>query len=199
MSKLFERRSDYWTGDLQDRDFEQAVKAALDALGWQYQDNTEYFERPDLYLLRSVRGKQVRAALELKDKRQHYRSRWAELAGVPEPELLVLDEVAARKLLGCAPRSLVLFWDRTRSDRPYVLFTIFDLFCAPKRRAQRPINLRSERVKAKWLLDARHGRSFTDLNQVFAFVANYLAHGLLADLRRLEPHGPFTDENVETL
>jgi hypothetical protein len=199
MTQMYERRPEYWAQDLSDRGFERAVMAALEALGWDYQDNTGDHHRPDLYISRSVRGAPVRVALELKDKRQPYRPRWAELAGLPEAELLVLDEVSARKLLGCAPRALVLFQDRTRPDRPYVLFTIIDLFCAPRKRVERPIALNSERLKAKWLLDRRHGHAFGNLNSAFAYVANYLAHGMLADLRRLERHGPFIDENVETL
>jgi len=199
VSELNERKPEYWSEDLSDRDFEQAVMAALGAMGWKYQDNTAAFEHPDLYLLSKVRGKQMRTALELKDKRQPYRERWAELAGLPETELLVVDEVSLRKLLGHAPRALLLFWDRTRPDRPYVLFTIIDLFCVPKRRVQRKIRLNSDRLKAKWLLDARHGFSFTDLSHVFAAIGNYLAQDLHADLLRLEAHGSFVDETVETL
>ncbi len=199
MSELYERKPEYWSEDLADREFERAVMAMLDTMGWKYQDNTSAFEHPDLYLLSRVRGKQVRTALELKDKRQEYRGRWAELAGVPENELLVVDEVSLRKLLGHAPRALLLFWDRTRPDRPYVLFTIVDLFCVPKRRVQRKIRLNSDRLKAKWLLDARHGFSFSDLSHVFAAIGNYLAQDLRADLLRLEAHGPFLNENVETL
>ena len=62
-------------------------------MGWQFQDNTSRHDRPDLGFFRNVRGKRVHVALELKEKRQHYRPRWDELAGMPEPELLVLDEV----------------------------------------------------------------------------------------------------------
>ena len=199
MSNIYERKAEYWTEDLADRGFEQVTMAALDALGWKYEDNTHDFEQPDICILTTVRRKQVRVALELKDKRQQYRARWAELARVPEPELLVVDEVSVRKLLAHAPRAFLVFWDRTRTDRPYVLYTIIDLFCAPKTRVQRPIALNSERLKGKWLLDARHGHSFGELNHIFASVANYLAHGMLADLRRLETHGPFIDEKVETL
>ena len=50
------------------------------------------------------------------------------------------DEVAARKLLAVSPRAFVLFHDATREDRPYVLFTIVDLFCLPKVRVQRAID-----------------------------------------------------------
>jgi hypothetical protein len=199
MSELYERKPEYWSEDLADREFEQAVMAALDGMGWHYQDNTSAFEHPDLYLLSKVRGKQLRTALELKDKRQPYRARWADLAGLPENELLVVDEVSLRKLLAHAPRAMLLFWDRTRPDRPYVLYTIIDLFCIPKTRIQRHIRLNADRLKAKWLLDARHGFSFSDLNHVFAAVGNYLAKDLRGDLLALEAHGPFSGEDVQML
>ncbi len=199
MPSLFERRPEYWERDLADREFEEAVKAELDLLDWPYTDNTAAHERADLYFTRQVRGRPVQVALELKEKRQVYRARWAELARVPEAELLTLDEVAARKLLAVSPRAFVLFHDATREDRPYVLFTIVDLFCLPKVRVQRAINLNSPRMKAKWLLDARHGRGFDSLRSVMNALANYLDHGLGDDLHRVEPHGPFAGESVETL
>jgi hypothetical protein len=146
-----------------------------------------------------VRGKPVRAALELKEKRQPYRPRWAELARVPESELLVLDEVSARKLLARAPRAFLLFHDMTQPERPYVLFTVVDLFCMPKVRIQRAIALHDPRLKAKWLLDRRHGQAFAELNAAFAAMATYLDRRMMDDLRRVEPHGPFVGETVETL
>ncbi len=199
MPTLYERKAEYWTQDLADRAFEETVKAGLTALGWTYEDHTADFERPDLTFVRQVRGKAVRAALELKEKRQPLRGRWVELAGLPEEELLVLDEVSARKLLARAPRAFLLFHDLTRPEQPYVLFTIIDLFCAPRVRVQRPINLKDRRVKGKWLLDRRHGQAFTSLNGVFAAMATYLDRRMMDDLRRLEPHGPFIGETVETL
>ena len=199
MSVIYERRAEYWARDLADRAFEQAVMAGLDALGWEYQDNTAAHDRPDFFIVRQVRGRAVRLALELKEKRQPYRDRWSELAGAPEAQLLVLDEVSARKLLANAPRALLLFWDETQPARPYVLFSIIDLFCLPKVRVQRPIALNSRRMKAKWLLDRRHGRTFAELKEAFAAMANYLDHGMLVDLQRLEAHGDFVGETLETL
>lgn len=199
MPTLYERKAEYWTRDLADREFEQAVKAGLDALGWTYEDNTTAHERPDITFVRQVRGQAVRAALELKEKRQPFRPRWAELAGLPETELLVLDEVSARKLLARAPRALLLFHDITRPELPYVLYTIIDLFCLPKVRVQREIALQDRRMKAKWLLDRRHGRVFAHLNAAFAAIATYLDRTMLDDLRRVEPHGPFLGEQVLTL
>jgi hypothetical protein len=199
MPSIYERKAEYWTRDLADRAFEQAVKAGLTALGWEFQDNTTEHDRPDLYIFRQVRGERVRIALELKEKRQSYRPRWAELSGVPETGLLVLDEVAARKLLAYAPRAALLFWDETQTVRPYVLFTIIDLLCVPKVRVQRPISLNSPRLKAKWLLDRRHGRLLPDLGSAFAAIASYVDSEIWDDLLRLEAHGDFVGERVETL
>jgi hypothetical protein len=199
MSNLYERRPEYWDRDLSDREFEDAVKAELELLKWPYEDNTAAHEKPDMFFFRQVRGRAVQAALELKEKRQVYRARWAELAAVPEAELLTLDEVSARKLLANAPRAFLLFHDATRDDRPYVLFTIVDLFCLPKVRVQRPINLNDRRMKAKWLIDARHGQGFNNLTAAFTAIANYLDRHMADDLRRLEPHGPFAGESVETV
>jgi hypothetical protein len=199
MVNVYERKAEYWTRDLADRAFEEEVKAGLLALGWRYEDHTTDHDWPDLSFVRQVRGKPVRAVLELKEKRQPLRGRWAELAGIPEPELLVLDEVSARKLLARAPRAFLLFHDLTQPEQPYVLYTIIDLFCTPKVRVQRSINLNDRRLKAKWLLDRRHGRVFAQLNSVFAAMATYLDRGMMDDLRRVEPHGPFIGETVETL
>ncbi len=199
MPTLYERKAEYWTRDLADRGFEDEVKAGLAALGWEYEDETAAHDRPDITFLRRVRGNTVRAALELKEKRQPYRPRWAALAGVPEPELLVLDEVSARKLLARAPRAFLLFRDVTRPAQPLVLYTIIDLFCLPKVRVRREIALHAQRDKAKWLLDRRHGRACPDLNVAFAAMATYLDRDMLDQLRALEAHGDFVGERVETL
>ncbi len=42
------------------------------------------------------------------------------------------------------------------------------------------------------------GRS-RSLKDAFAAMANYLDHGMLTDLRRLEAHGDFVGETLETL
>lgn len=194
---VYERKAEYWTRDLADRGFENEVKAELGALGWQYEDHTADHDWPDLLITRQVRGKPVRAALELKEKRQPYRPHWADLARLPERDLLVLDEVSARKLLARAPRAFLLFLDATHPEQPYVLFTIMDLFCLPKVRVQRPIALHDPRLKAKWLLDRRHGRSFAQLRPACAAIATYLDRELADDLHRLEAQGPFAGETVE--
>lgn len=199
MSNLYERKSGYWARDLADREFEQAMKAELDALGWEHADNTHEYDQPDFYVYRTIRGKRVRIAFELKDKRQSYRPAWGEKAHVPEAELLIVDEVAVRKLLAWSPRAFLLFKDLTRPAQPYVLYTVLDLLCLPRVRVQRPISHQEKRLKAKWLLDRRHGRAFSELRDVLVYASTYLARGLYDDLRRLEPHGPFVGETIETL
>lgn len=193
---LYERRPEYWTQDLGDRAFERQVREQLDMLHWEYGDQTGALHRPDFVITLPVRGKRLRVALEVKEKRQHYRGRWAELAGTPETELLVLDELSARTLLRHAPRAFLLFWDQTHEEQPYVLFSVLDLYCAPRRRVLRPIHRNSPRFKAKWLLDRRHGHVFRHLREVFAYIATYLVRDLDKDLRRLEAYGDFEGEEV---
>jgi len=193
---LYERRPQYWTQDLGNRAFEEQVREQLDTLRWEYGDQTDALHRPDFIITLPVRGKRLRVALEVKEKRQRYRGRWAQLAGTLEAELLVLDEVAARTLLRHAPRAFLLFRDQTHAEQSYVLFSVLDLYCAPKRRVQRPIHRHSPRLKAKWLLDRRHGRAFHRLRDVFAYIATYLARDLDKDLRRLEAYGGFEGEEV---
>ena len=59
--------------------------------------------------------------------------------------------------------------------------------------------LNDRRLKGKWLLDRRHGQVFANLNDVCAAMATYLDRRMMDDLRRVEPHGPFSGETVETL
>jgi hypothetical protein len=199
MTVLYQRRPEDWDRDLDDRKFEEDVKAALNLMRWRFQDFTSSHDMPDLMLLHSIEEERVNVALELKEKRQRYRPRWEELAGLPEQDVLALDEVAARKLLPFAPYSFLLYHDATGRGRPYVLYSVLDLMCAPKVRVQRPINLHGERLKGKWLLNRRHGRPFSGLNDALLDLLAYVHHELRNDLFGLSAHGGYDGEVVETL
>ncbi|MGE5602784.1 MAG: hypothetical protein ACM30E_07020 [Nitrososphaerales archaeon] len=199
MTAMYQRQPQDWDRDLDDRRFEEQVKAALDRMRWRYQDFTSSHDLPDLVLLHTVGDERVNVALELKEKRQRYRPRWEELARLPESDVLALDEVAARKLLPFAPYAFLLYHDATGRGRPYVLYSILDLMCAPKVRVQRPINLHSERLKGKWLLNRRHGRPFSGLNDTLLELRAYVNNELPNDLRGLGAHGRYDGEVVETL
>lgn len=196
---IYERKAEYWTQDLADRSFEEAIKAQLEMLNWRYQDQTDAHHRPDFLLKLPLRRNERVVALEAKEKRQHYRDKWVELAGFAEEFLLVQDEVSARMLLRHAPAAFLLFWDHTQEAEPYVCFTVLDLFCQPKVRIERPIQRNSPRLKAKWLLDRRNGRGFRQLRDVFAFMNTYLARDLDDELRALQPHRPGIGEVVDRL
>ncbi len=199
MTALYQRQPEDWDKDLDDRRFEEQVKAALSLMRWQFQDFTSSHDLPDLVLLHRVGEQRVNVALELKEKRQRYRQRWEQLAQLPERDVLALDEVAARKLLAFAPYAFLLYHDETGRGRPYVLYSILDLMCAPKVRVQRPINLHGERLKGKWLLNRRHGRAFGGLNDVLLDLRAYVDHDLAGDLHGLGTHGRYEGEIVETL
>ncbi len=199
MTALYQRQPEDWDKDLDDRRFEEQVKAALNMMRWRFQDYTSSHDMPDLILLHTIRDQRVNVALELKEKRQRYRDRWEELAHLPERDVFALDEVAARKLLPFAPWAFLLYHDGTGRGRPYVLYSILDLMCAPKVRVQRPINLHGERLKAKWLLNRRHGRPFSGLNDALLDMLAYVNHDLDIDLHGLGAHGRYDGETVETL
>ncbi len=196
---IYERKAEYWTKDLADRSFEQAIIAQFETLDWPYRDQTASMDRPDFLFKLPLRKEKVIVALEAKEKRQHYRRGWGKLAGFPEEHLLIQDEVSARMLLGHAPRSFLLFWDRTDEVEPYVCFSVLDLFCQPRTRIERPIHRNSPRQKAKWLLDRRNGRAFRQLREVFAFINTYLARDLDDELRALGPHRPAIGETIDHL
>lgn len=197
--RIYERRAEYWTQDLSDRRFEEAIREQLTTLGWAYKDQTSAHHRPDFLIKLPGRKQPVVAALEVKEKRQRYRAGWVDLAGIPEEFILVQDEVSARMLLAHAPRAFLLFWDHLNEAQPYVCFTVLDLFCQPKVRIERPIHQRSPRLKAKWLLDCRNGRSFHHLREVFAFVNTYVARDLVEELQALAPHRPAMGESIDRL
>jgi hypothetical protein len=199
MTASFQRQPEDWERDLDDRRFEEQVKAALNVMRLRFQDFTSAHDMPDLVLLATVGDQRVNVALELKEKRQRYRQRWEQLAQIREEDLFALDEVAVRKMLGFAPYAFLLYHDGTGRGRPYVLYSILDLMCAPKVRVQRPINLRHERLKAKWLLNRRHGRAYAGLNDALIDLVAYLERDLANDVRGLGPHGRYEGENVETL
>jgi hypothetical protein len=102
-------------------------------------------------------------------------------------------------LLPFAPYAFLLYHDATGRGRPYVLYSILDLMCAPKVRVQRPINLHGERLKGKWLLNRRHGRPFSGLNDTLLELLSYVDDELANDLRGLGAHGRYDGEVVETL
>lgn len=199
MTVLYQRQPEDWDRDLEDRQFEEQVKAALNLMRWRFQDYTSSHDKPDLIVLHSIGEDRVNVALELKEKRQRYRPRWEELARLREQDVLALDEVAARKLLPFAPYSFLLYHDATGRGRPYVLYSILDLMCAPKVRVQRPINLHSERLKGKWLLNRQHGRAFSGLNDALIELREYINRELGNDLNGLGAHGRYDGEVVETL
>lgn len=199
MRAIYQRQPQDWKRDLEDRKFEEEVKAVLNRMRWRFQDFTSSHDLPDLVLAHTAGNQRVNVALELKEKRQRYRPRWGELARLPESDVFALDEVAARKLLPFAPYAFLLYHDATGRGRPYVLYSIIDLMCAPKVRVQRPINLHEERLKAKWLLNRRHGRPFNSLNDTLPELLAYVGDELTNDLHGLGVHGRYDGEIVETL
>jgi hypothetical protein len=197
MGEDYTRRPEHWQKDLADRGLEVELQDYLAGQGLRHKDNTGQLLLPDFFVWLIVEGQERRIALEAKEKKQRYRPRWVELAGgIPEPDLLVLDELSARKMLAYSPLAFLLFKDRLCQETPYIVYSMLDLFCLPKRRVNRAIAKTITRFKGKWLLSRRDGRCFASLAEALRFIAEYSAHGYLDDLRRLECYGNFVGENI---
>jgi hypothetical protein len=215
MGDDYTRRPEHWQRDLADRGLEMELRVYLAGQGLRYdeapscltsrngghdgasEDNTGRLNLPDFFVWLKLEGQERRMALEVKEKKQRYRPRWVELAGcILEPDLLVQDELSARKVLAYSPLAFLLFKDRLSRETPYVVYSGLDLFCLPKRRVNRAIARATPRFKGKWLLSRRDGRCFANLEEALRFIAEYSAHGYLDDLRRLECYGNFVGESI---
>ena len=84
---------------------------------------------------------------DAKEKCEPYRIKNWPQAKMPEKNLFILDDLAARKILAFAPNSGLVVRDDKHNS--YHLFTVVDLFLMPKIRANRKINRQIETLKGK--------------------------------------------------
>lgn len=114
-------------------------------------DHSATTETPDFEF--TLDGRPVR--LELKEKRTPYSPEIAVMwPDVPEPSLLIVDELSLRRLVWADGLGYLIVDDRPR--RRWHLFGPWELWLAPRRRYERPGDKGSGPfLKAKVLLDAR--------------------------------------------
>ncbi len=130
----------------------------------------ERFKRLDFALGDAECGRQFH--FDAKEKRRHYNLHNWPPTSIPEAELFILDDLAARKILLFAPYAGLLVRDHLHSR--YVLFTVVDLFLMPKQRLNRPIQHHRRALKGKWLIDLRNGLNGSTLAEMFAAIERYL-------------------------
>lgn len=162
----YTRRPVHWQTDTSERhSFEREVRRALRQDGeFELLDSTDSFDEIDFEL--GCRGRRI--FLEVKEKKQKYRELWSEAAAIPQSQLFIIDELAARKLILRAPRAYVLVHDLT-TER-YLVFGALELLTMPKARVDRSIDGGTATFKGKWLLDIRHAEPSNDLGEVLAYI-----------------------------
>ncbi len=183
------RQASFWEQDLADRSFENEIRAFLER--WKVEFEWKLYGG----------GRQLWIAVEAKEKRQHLRPAWVQRAGgIPEAELLVVDEVACRKLLFQAPAAFLVFCDQAGDPASrYVVYTMVDLFCLPRRRLHRPIEKQVRQVKGKWLLSKQDGACFPDFASAFQYIRGHALGRLKDEVFANECHREFFGEEIQTL
>jgi hypothetical protein len=97
--------------------------------------------------------------IELKAKRQPYVG-WADLApGVDEPDVMLLDELALRKVVDAGRYAFLLV--RDLPSRRWAVWSTADLVLCSKVRATRRLAVGVDRSKGKLILDLREAASLT--------------------------------------
>jgi hypothetical protein len=162
----YTRQPVHWETDTAGRRaFESKVRRAIAADGeFILLDSTDSFDEMDFEL--ACRGN--RLFLEVKEKKQRYREAWVQAAAVPEEDLFILDELAARKIILRAPRAYLLVHDMLKAR--CCVFGALELITVPKARVNRPIDGGVSTFKGKWLIDLRHGEQAGSLEEAISYL-----------------------------
>jgi hypothetical protein len=148
---------------------EAEIRQALGQNRIQYKEYTDSYTESDFVFTTPFSGRAFH--LELKEKRQRINTAAWPRTGIPEPELFILDDLTARKLLRHAPDSGVLVRDNLR--RLYVFYSIAHLLTIPKVRTNRHIQVNGG-MKGKWLIDLRHGIKTDSIVRALLAVERYI-------------------------
>lgn len=133
-------------------------------------------------------------SFDAKEKRQRYRlEQWPE-TGIAEQDLLILDDLAARKVLAFAPNAGLVVRDNL-SGPAYYFFTVVDLYLMPKLRVNRRIGEQAL-LKGKWLIDLRNGQRCSDIEDVFPLIEAYLEQREAIFSKTLACFGDYVGEMI---
>lgn len=136
----------------------------------------------------------TRFCFDVKEKRQRYDLKNWQQIGIPEHDLFIIDDLAARKILAFAPNSGLVVRDNLH--RTYHFFSVVDLYLMPKKRVNRVIHRQIKTMKGKWMIDLRNGKICDKLLDVFAAIESYLANRKTIFLQTLECYGNYQGEEV---
>lgn len=171
--------------------FEKEIKQYLDEHGIDFNDNTSSLIKLDFSF--GNRKEKRYFTFDVKEKRQKYNvNNWP--TNIPEQNLFILDDLAARKILAFAPNSGLVVRDKLQNR--YVFFSVLDLFLMPRQRVNRKINKEVATLKGKWLIDLRNGQQCENLGKVFDAIKNYLNTRKAIFFEKIECHGNYHGEEI---
>lgn len=172
--------------------FEQEIKAYCVRKGIKFIDGSSTFDELD-FTIYDQTGQNA-FHFDAKEKRQKYAlSNWPDFA--PEPDLFILDDLAARKCLAHAPKSGILIRDNLRGA--YFFFSVIDLALMPKKRLNRPINKNQPGAKGKWLINLRNGKQSHSLDAAISGIFSFL-QDLPLVFKTLECYGNYVGETIDS-
>lgn len=125
----------------------------------------------DLDYRTSIDGTPV--PIELKSKWQRYVGWDRHAPAIPEADLLILDELALRKLIDAGRHAHLLVMDKP--GKRWVVFGVPELLLADKVRVTRVIRRQTTRQKAKVLVDLTYGLRADRLGKALDLVVDRLA------------------------
>jgi hypothetical protein len=147
--------------------FEQDVKAFLRDKQITFHDGTKSTSALDFFLPR------YNIHFDVKEKTQAFSLKnWSE-ATAPQADLFIMDDLAARKLLRCAPLSFCIIRDSSNPPVMYYVYSVVDLMCVPKKRVRRPIARSVKTFKGKWMLNLRDAAAFDSLADAMKYMLSY--------------------------
>jgi hypothetical protein len=175
------------------KSFEKELKTFFKLNNIPFKDYSKSFKNLDFSFVDP--GTQYRFHFDAKEKRQVYNMNNWQIENVPQEHLFIIDDLAARKVLGYAPKSGIIIRDNLR--KKYFLFTILDLFLMPKKRANRSIRKNIETFKGKWLLDFRNVKMSDSLDEIFNEIKKYLKNGEKIFFETLKCYGEYYTEIID--
>ncbi len=174
--------------------FEEELKIYMKSRNIPFQDHCASMNSLDFHLFYS--NNDFLFSFDAKEKKQKYNLNHWPATDVPEEQLFIIDDLAARKIVKDAPLSGMLIRDNLKDK--YYFFSVVDLMLMPKMRVNRPINKNIETRKGKWLIDLRNGASSDDLEGSFERIREYILSFEDIFSNKLDCYGSYIGENIES-
>jgi len=152
-----------------DISLEHEVREFLRNHKYRFTDNSESPIRPDFEV--EFPGSSNLFYLELKEKRRPIRIKNWPMVEIPEGDLVIVDELAARRLMRYAPNSGILFRDNI--SQRYIFMDVIRLWLMPRRRVNRRVTDDGSLLKGKWLLNTLDGVVTKSMATVFHVIEEY--------------------------